>query len=133
MHCIQTSWLVYKTYFSSIVTAAIYVDQLAIIIIDSVISACKHILIYLQFNIDRGFLVPVYPLPTRAELISDHDDTLSDGGEDDDPLLSFSNPNVDGSQIKEKRNQQQEELPRKKMKHKDVMDDAIFTKKIGKN
>ncbi len=127
MHCIQTSWLVYKTYFSSIVTAAIYVDQLIVISVNIII------LIYLQFNIDRGFLVPVYPLPTRAELITDLDETLSDGGEDDDPLLSFSNPNIDGSQIGEKRNQQQEELPRKKMKHKDVMDDAIFTKKIGKN
>ncbi len=87
---------------------AIYVDQLAIFWIS------VNILIYLQFNIDQGFLVPVYPLPTRAELITDHDETLSDGGEDDDPLLSFSNPNVDGSQIGEKRNQQQEELPRKK-------------------
>ncbi len=57
MHALYTNIVI-----SLLVTAAIYVDQLAILFIDSVT-------IYLQFNIDRGFLVPVHPLPTIAELI----------------------------------------------------------------
>ncbi len=62
-------------------------------------------------------------------------DALSDGGdsEDDHPLYSLTSiQSIDGSQLGEKRSQQEEEVSRKRMKHKDTMDDAIFTKKIGK-
>ncbi|XP_064397804.1 uncharacterized protein LOC135344519 [Halichondria panicea] len=86
-----------------------------------------------KFNSDRGFLVPVSPLPTSSELLTE--EALSDGGdsEDDHPLSSLtSTQSIDGShQLGEKRSQQEEEVSRKRMKHKDTMDDAIFTKKIG--